>query len=283
MTLAYMPNKVSIGSLTLGTVDGNGVTWIAQTVAGWGSPAGTLNLTQRPRDHGAWRSNSFLTPRVIAITGTIQAPAPSLLAAARHQLNAACSLDDTTFSVTEYGETLYSTVTRQDEVLFGDETETWTTFSLQLVAEDPRRYGQSASLQTAMPSSSGGLTFSTTFPLVFASTVVPGVVSFDNPGNIDAPVTIRIDGPCSGPIVTHISSGSQLVFESSLTLGTGEWLIIDMAERTVKAQGQASRTGYVTSRGYFSLSPGHNDVAFNAQTYNSSARMTVTAPQGAWL
>lgn len=282
MTL-YLPNKASLGAVNFNDVDDNGVYWFAEQIQGWGSPGTTLTLTQKPRGHGAWRSESYLTPRVVAVNGTIQAPSKTLLAQARHQLNAACSLDDTTFSVTEYGETLYTTVTRQDEVLYGDETELWTTFSVQLVAEDPRRYGQVASLQTAMPSSSGGLTWPATFPLVFNSTVVPGTVSFFNPGNIAAPVMLRIDGPCSGPIITHVGTGTQLVFAASLTLATGEFLIVDMAERTVKAQGQASRTAYVTQRGYFDLTPGANDVAFNADVYNSAARLTVTAPQGAWL
>lgn len=283
MSSPYLPNKLSIGSVNFNAQDANGVWWFAEQLQGWGSPQGTLTVTQKPRQHGGWRSESFLTPRVIAVNGTIQAPTSAALTVARHQLDAAVSLTDTTFSVVEYGETLYSTVTRQDEVLYGDEAETWTTFSAQLVAEDPRRFGAPATQTTNMPSSSGGLTFSMTFPIAFNSTIIPGTISFANPGNVAAPVVLTITGPCSGPIITHISSGAQLVFASSLALGSGEFLVVDMDARTVKANGQSSRIGYVTSRGWFALDPGNNDVGFNASVYNSSATLAVTAPQGAWL
>lgn len=283
-SILYAPNSITLGSLVMGgAVDANGVVFWAEQMQGWGSPKGTLTVTQKPRSHGGWRSESYLTSRVIAINGVIQAPSPTLLAQARHQLDAAVSLSDTTFSVTEYGETLYSTVTRQDEVLYGDETETWTTFSIQLVAEDPRRYGPTTTKSTNMPSQSGGLTFSTTFPITFPATVVPGTVSFFNPGNVAAPVILTIHGPCVGPIVTHVSTGAQLVFSSSLTLASGEFLVVDMDARTVKAGGQSSRIGYVTSRGWFALDPGSNDIGFNASVYNSSATLDVTGPQGAWL
>lgn len=283
-SVAYAPNSIALGSLTFGgTLDSNGVLWWVEQVQGWGSPTGTLTVTQKPRGHGGWRSESFLTPRVIVLNGVIQAPTSAGLAVARHQLNSAISLSDTTFSVTEYGETLHGTVTRQGEVLFGDETETWTSFSLQLVAEDPRRYGPSATVSTAMPSQSGGLTFAATFPLSFPATVIPGVVSFLNPGNVGAPVVLTVVGPCVGPIITHISSGAQMVFSSSLSLNSGDTLVIDMDARTVKADGQSSRIGYVTSRGWFQLDPGPNDIGFNASVYNSSALLQVTAPQGAWL
>lgn len=281
--MTYLPNTISLGPLTFNQVDSNGVWWYAQTLTGWGSPAGTLTVTQKPRDHGGWRSESFLTPRVVAVTGTIVAPTAALLATSRHALNAAVSLTDTTFSVTEYGETLNATVTRQDEVLYGDETETWTSFSIQLVAEDPRRYGAPQSLTTNLPAQSGGLTWSLQFPISWAATVTSGVIAFNNPGNIQAPLVLQVNGPCVGPIITHLSSGNQIVFASSLTLGTGEYLLIDMEKRTVSANGQASRIGYVTSRGWFAADPGANDIQFNAQAYNSSASLTVTGPLGAWL
>jgi hypothetical protein len=283
MTSAYLPNTITLGPLTLNAQDGNGVWWYAEQLTGWGSPKGTLNVTQKPRDHGGWRSESFLTPRVVTVAGTIAAPNPSLLARARHALNAAVSLTATPFSVTEYGETLNATVTRQDEVLFGDETETWTSFSIQLVAVDPRRYGQTQTVSTNMASATGGMTFGITFPVTFPSTVVSGTVSFNNPGNIGAPVVLTVHGPVTGPIITHVGSGNQIVFASSLALASGEYLVVDMAARTVKANGQASRIGYVTQRGWFQLDPGGNDISYAGAIYDATSTLDVTGPNGAYL
>ncbi len=275
-------NQITLGSVVFGQSDANGVQWYAESLTGWGSPKSTLTTTQKPRDHGGWNSQAYLTPRVIALGGTIYAPTSGLLAAARHQLNAAVSLSSANLSVLEYGETLSCQVARQDEVLYGDEAANWTTFSIQLVAADPRRYGSTISVSTGLPSQSGGDTWPDTYPDSWPATVVSGVASINNPGNISSPVVLRIDGPVTGPIVTHVSSNTQLVFSSSLTLNTGEFLIVDTGKRSVLAQGQSRRDGYVTSRGWFQLDPGPNDFAFQAQTYNSSALLTVTAPQGAW-
>lgn len=276
MTGMYLPNKATLGPIHFNDVDANGVYWFAEKIDGWGSPKGTLTVTQKPRAHGGWRSESFLTPRIIVVGGTIQAPSPGALATARHALNAAVSLSDTTFSVTEYGETLTATVTRQDEVLYGDETETWTTFSIQLVAEDPRRYGPVISQSTFMPSSSGGLTLPLTIPFTISGVVTNGTIGIVNPGNVTSGAKMRIDGPVVGPIITDVGSGNQLVLSSSYSLSTGNWLDIDPEARTIRENGQASRIGYLTSRGWPTFDPGNNTYGFNGVVYNSSGKLTVT-------
>jgi hypothetical protein len=50
-----------------------------------------------------------------------------------------------------------------------------------------------------------------------------------------------------------------------------------MEARSVLEQGTASRNQWITSRGWFSLDPGVNDIIFSASSYDPSARMTVTA------
>ena len=119
----------------------------------------------------------------------------------------------------------------------------------------------------------GGLTV----PYVIPAVTATGQVSLTNRGNEPGPVRLRIDGPCVGPVVTHVSTGAQLVFASSLVLRAGEWLDVDMENRTVLANGQASRNGWITSRGWSAFDPGANSWAFTATTYNPAARLTVSA------
>jgi hypothetical protein len=121
----------------------------------------------------------------------------------------------------------------------------------------------------------GGLTIPFTIP----STVVAGQINLTNPGNESGPVVLRIDGPCTGPIITHTSSTTTnaLVFSSNLSLGTGEFLLVDMDKHTALANGQTTRAGYITSRGWSLFDPGANTWAFTASTYNSGSLLTVTA------
>ena len=116
-----------------------------------------------------------------------------------------------------------------------------------------------------------------TIPFSIEAVTVTGQVSLVNPGNETGPVRLRIDGPCRGPVVTHVSSGAQLVFSSSLVLGAGEWIDVDMEARTVLANGQASRAPWITSRGWAGFTPGENTWAFTAAAFDADARLTVVA------
>jgi hypothetical protein len=259
------------------------VRWSGLRLDGWdGSPQSTMALTQKPRDHGAWASEAFLTPRIVTLSGWVQGASPADITAAIDILNAAVDITAATLTVVDDGVAARSSsVARQGDVIFTSQsTNLVKQFSVQMVAKDPRKYGPTVTVgPVAPPSSSGGLTFAATFPLVFAATVTPGTIAFPNPGNVAAPCIIRIDGPTIGAAVTHSSTGAQMVFAETLTINTGEYLIVDMAARTARLMGQASRIGFVTSRGWFNLDPGANDIAYNG----TGGTLSVTGPQGAWL
>lgn len=281
---ALTATLASIGDLNFTAIEDSGVLWVLEDLQGWGSPKPTLNVVQRPRSDGGWGGNSYLSPRTITLDGTVICPDPSLLEDAIDRLNAAVTLAPTTLTVWKNGVARTATVRRQDEVLVSQTGDRAASWSIQVVAADPRKYAAPTSASTGLPSSSGGLTWPITFPAMWSGVVNSGTVSIPNIGNYPAPVTIRVFGPIVGPIITHIGSGSQLVFSSSLSMAAGEFLDIDMDNRSVMAQGQASRAGYITSRGWFAADPGTNEYSFQAQGgYNSSALMTVTVPSGAWL
>ena len=119
----------------------------------------------------------------------------------------------------------------------------------------------------------GGLTI----PFTIDAVTVTGQVSITNPGNETGPVRLRIDGPCRGPVVTHVSTGAQLIFSSSLVLGAGEWLEVDMEARSVLANGQATRAPWITSRGWSGFTPGPNTWTFTADSFDPEALLTVVA------
>lgn len=277
-------SRASLGSLDFGAIEASGVAWVLNDIQGWGSPGSTLQANQKPRSNGAWAGPSYLPARTLSLSGTVDAPSTLLLSDAIDRLIAACSLTDTTLTVIEGGRARSCAVRRQGEVLYAplqgsDRAANW---SIQVVALDPRKYGAMVSQTVALPSVSGGLTFPASFPTAFSGVTNSGVASIVNQGNTAAPVIIRIDGPVVAPTVTHTANGVSQVWASSLTLAAGEFLLIDMDKRSVLANGQSSRAGFVTSRGWFSAQPGANQYGFNAQTYTSSARMTVTVPSGTW-
>jgi hypothetical protein len=276
MPLVLAPSYVTVGAINLVSREVSGVEWLMSGLTGWGTPGGTLAPKQRTRAAGAWGGLSYAKPRTLVVAGTCSAPTASLASDALDRLIDACSLDETVMTVSESGRVRSCTVRRDGDIL-----PTWigpTVFewSVQFVALDPRKFGTPLTGSTGLPSSSGGLAIPFTIPFTINSTVTYGQVSLTNPGNETGPVKMRIDGPCVGPIITHVGSGLRLVFASSLILGAGEFLLIDMEAQTVLAQGQASRANWVTSRQWSGFEPGANTWSFAAASY-SAAQLTVTA------
>jgi len=271
---------VTLNGLDFTSVSPDGSEFIVTDVTGWDSgTASTLGLTQKVRAAGAWASASpQLTPAVLSITGYVLAPDLPTLKRAGHRLKAAASLDASTLSVADPGgETLTMTVRRQGEVLVRSGGERFDQFSIGLVAADPRKFGTATTLRTALPSQSGGLTFPVTFPITWSAVSVTGQVSLVNDGNIAGPVQVVASGPLSDFTVTHTGSSGTRVVSVALPLLAGEYVVVDMEAETVLAQGQASRTQYVTSRGFSGFDPGRNTWAFTSSSFSSSAQFAVTA------
>ncbi|MGK3957899.1 phage distal tail protein [Arthrobacter sp. R4] len=201
-----------------------------------------------------------------------------MLADAADALSLAVELGQFQMLVSEQGRVRNAMAQRQDEVIVTYLTDTKARFSIQVAAKDPRKFGDLVTVSTRLPFSEGGLTFPVTFPITFTGTSGTGVLRINNPGNTQAPVWLRIDGPipAGGWTVTHVGKKQSLTFATSLALSAGEFVTVDMDRREVLAQGQAPRSGYVTSRGWFSLDPGDNDIAFSSANYSATANLTVT-------
>lgn len=269
----------TLGGIPFGDVDDFGVDWSIEKFDGWtGSTRSTSELTQKPRQHGAWRSTGYSGARSIAASGKLYAPDAATLNGAFDRLNDAIPAGvDRTLVVNYAGTSRWATVQQSDDVLPGWQSDYVGTWSIQVSATDWRKFGASLSGSTRLPSTTGGLTIPFTVPFTINATTVTGQVSLENPGNESGPVVLRIDGPCTGPVVTHVSTGNALVFSSSLVLQDGEFLLIDMDARTALANGQANRAGYITSRGWSAFDPGDNTWAFSASQYDSRSQLSVTA------
>lgn len=275
---------VSVNGLVLGATDEFGVRWTIPTFEGWrGSPGTTLELKERARGHGATANEPFLTPRFIRADGFMHLPTHDAFDPADARLSAAVSLDPFPMLVAHAGTVLNATVQRQGAVIVTELTDKLASYSLLLVAKDPRKFGDLITESTLLPSSTGGLIRPSTWPRTWTGVSNSGQIVINNPGNTQAPVWLRIDGPipAGGWTVTHQGKKQSLTFANSLALGTGEFVTVDMEAREVLAQGQSARAGYVTSRGWFTLDPGPNTIAFSAANFSPTAQLTVTT-KPAW-
>lgn len=270
--------KVSLGGFVLGDIDGAGVGWTITKFDGWGSPQSTVNFTTRGRGHGATSTDPYHFPRFMTIEGMVHAPNLAALDDAFYRLADAVTLGQFQMVVAEAAGVKQVAAQRQGEVVPTYISNTLGKYSILIAAKDPAKYGDALTASTSLPSSSGGLTYPVTYPITYTGVSTSGVVSINNPGNAPAPVYLRVDGaiPAGGWSVNHLGQQVALSFASSLALGAGEFVTVDMQRREVLAQGQSTRNGYVTSRGWFHLDPGPNYIAFTAAAYDPSALLTLT-------
>jgi hypothetical protein len=275
---------IAIGaSVVLNSTDSLGNVWLINRngFTGWGSPASTIAPRARPRQRGASAGDAFDMPRVMTITGTIRSLTPDMLNAAIDLLLASVTLAEFTMTVSENGRVRSCRPRRQGETLALKITNLMASYSIQIEAMDPRKMGVPLTASTGLPVSSGGFVVPEVWPLVIASGAASGQISLTNSGSEVGPVVARVDGPCGPFNVAHTSTvngvTSTSTFSSSLALNAGEFDLIDMEARTMMANGQSSRSPYISSRAWSNFDPGLNTWTFTASSYNAASLLTITA------
>lgn len=145
--------------------------------------------------------------------------------------------------------------------------------TVQLIAEDPLIYSaEEFSDTTGVGSVVGGLEFPLSFPLAFGI-ATPGTFNAVNSGAAEAPWTATLTGPLVSPKILHV--GKQQALElNGFTLAAGQTLVFDQAMRTVLLNGTASRSGALTRREWFTLSPGSNLIQLDAASGGGQLTMT---------
>jgi len=278
---ATLPSYLSIGGLILTGQEASGVSWVMQDFTGWGAVGGTLAAQQKVRAAGAWAGTSYETARTLTFAGTTYAPTAQLAQDAIDRLNAAVTLASTSLAVTESGFTRTMNVRRDGQIIVAWISALAFTWSVQVLALDFRKFAAPVSGSTFLPSSTGGMTWPETWPETWTATTVSGQVSLTNPGNTTGSVILRIDGPATGPSISHVGTAAPITFSSSLILGVGEWLTINMDAHQVLANDQSNRAQYITSAGWSGFDPGINTWSLAAAVFNAGTKLTVTAT-GAW-
>jgi hypothetical protein len=272
------------------TVDDDGVEWWVTEEDGWSAPPEVrLELASRPQRDGSFDAPSFLAARVVTLTGTAVAPDQDTKERAKDRLAGllagGASLADLT--VRERTVTRTARIRLSGQTKISDQTPYTFTWSVQLTAPDPLRYGtDTATASCGLPQPAAGLTFpiqapggtgpSSTWPLDFGQPA-GGSLALANAGTAISWPVWTVTGPCDNPAIRNASTGEWLAFGLSLSVGDTLW--VDTAARTVRLgapDGPSRRAALVTGSTWFGLPPGETTVTFDAQRTDSSAVLAVT-------
>lgn len=260
--------------------DAYGVQWGLTKLDGWFDGwEGSGGVDQRSQADGAWVSPQYARPRVIHVGGRFEAPSWDAATQAWDRLLGQLPFRQlSTFRVSTGEGTLpeQTALVRQHEKPVLNRRDNRATFSLSLLAPDPRRYDStSRSASLVLPVLTGGIAPPLTPPLTITGSTSRSQVTLVNDGNWTTYPTLVLAGPCPPATIANLSTGEvRRVIDA---VPAGQSLVVDELNGTATVQGQARRV-LGTPLG---LQPGVNEIAFHADGYEADAQLLISY-RSAW-
>jgi hypothetical protein len=253
------------GIILNGAPDADGVLMTCATLDGWGSPGSKTEGQSREGDHGdSPAPNPKMSPRILQVTGRIQAPTILLRQQAEHRLQAALGLALFDLTVVD-AIPLKVQAQRRGDISRADDTDTQVTWQAELKCPDPRRYGTDRTATLGLPATTGGVQFPIRFPFRFTGTSLTGDAAAANDGNMPAPVKVTFTGPLQSPTIRNVDTGQWVTYNDALA--AGEFVVLYLRYPLVALlMGTALRTGKVSTGGggTLEIGAGGNNIAFRA-------------------
>lgn len=264
------------GGIVLGADEPSGVGWVLDDLEGWDTTDSTGEVHQRSDQHGGWTTPAFYRPRHLVARGVIFGTSRAQVRDAMDRLLASIPLEvPGPVVVTQDG------LTRQAHARqHGPQVVRWAgpyeaDYDLQLVCPDSRKLsaGSARTLSTGLPAVVGGLTVPFDVPFTIDASGSAGVLRVTNTGSVEAPATLRIDGPVQYPQITHAQSGRTIALD--LLIDAGQHVDLDLDHRTVMLNGTTSRRGRMRGD-WFTLRPGLNTISWGAVAGTEDSTLTAT-------
>lgn len=283
--LIYPPAGLDI---EFGQVDGSGITWLWQRLDGWDGPdVQGAGVIARSGDHGAWASPQYYAARTMTLTITASAPTQALRDQARATLQQAVPISD--LAQLRYDEPIpkYAWVRRSGKVTEAYPTLTDVTFTVGLVAPDPRKYAstqRSLAIGLSPADIGGGMIVPFSVPFTLATAPPPSTAVATNAGNFETAPVVVITGPVSGPTLTNLTTGLTVSW-STVTLSAGDVMAVDFLNRQafinpstlstspgIPSAGGTYWPADVTSA-WWQIAPGDNQVQYGGSAGSGSTAL----------
>ncbi|UYL87622.1 minor tail protein [Arthrobacter phage VResidence] len=265
-----------------------GTNQVLTLLDGWFSPAGTRREgTARLWAHGTFSERGWRDQRVVTLGGHIFTDNRRDAANMTDTLSAALADGTAGKFIVNDADLGYREAT---VFITGTPTVNWDGnldifFMIDMVAPDPRKYGELIQASTPAAADGGGLIFDlftgdNAGVLDFGASGTPGTVTLENIGTADTAPVFTVSGMAPGFTITETLSGARLIY--SQTLAAGQTLTINAADGSVLLDGYADRSAYLTRREWTRV-PGRtrNTYLFESPG-NSGASLTLGIKPAWW-
>ena len=264
-----------------GLLMGNGTNYDLTSITGLEFMSVREGDDKRPLDHGNIDTTPDLMPnRVVIVRGEVISSDLSLVTAMRNatgvrEANQAQLLPLVVQLYDGLKYRINCRVRRRDVPVDQEFSWGFPTFTLMFWAPDPRIYSNGESNNTATAGFTGGtgFGFDIAFDLSFGGgSGGAGIAYCLNSGDMNTAPVVTLHGPLTAPRLINDSTGEE--WSTTMTLASGDDLVVDMGNRTVTLFG-ATRYSTVTSGSvWWTLRPGGNSVRLSAPTGTGTATIT---------
>lgn len=278
-------NKITIGSvvMTADSVDTDLGLYNLLDVQGLDSPVRRISRFQKPSAHGAVIANALYGERVVVISVQIIGTSEADYAAKHQALTSECDLSSSILktitiedtSGNEYQITgvieLYQDENSNSKRAFGQSIITVACPDFEISSTD-------LSVQSIyLQDTSGGVAVPlVALPFSFGASS-GGEATIVNDGTVPSYPVIRLYGPLVNPTIFNQETGETMKYNATINLG--EWIEIDMKNKTAVNQSGANKLGSLsnTLREFWALQPGSNVIQFYDEgAYNTDAYCLVS-------
>lgn len=136
--------------------------------------------------------------------------------------------------------------------------------AIDLLADDPRRYGTPVTDETGLPQLGTGLVWPMVYPLDWGLPGDPGRLVLQNTGSAPAFPILRAYGGFTTATLTDVGTGRRLILDRPVPVG--QWAEFNARTEQVLLNGESAVPAmYLTSREWWSVPPGGRvEIQFNA-------------------
>lgn len=252
---------------------------------GWLTVNRRRERQEKMQQGGAHPSTGFTASLPITVQGRAIYPTAEAAALERRELlalaadNVPLTVVDAAGEGTRYVET--------DSLIVSPVMDRQITYALVATACDPLLYGPSLFAQTTTTAAVAGA--GRVWPRVWPRDwgvppgVTPGSIFCPNDGTASYHPFLRVDGPCTNPVVTVQETGDQVRYYGTLVAGAhldinwGEVRRVSIGDNPVSVRNDTTIVGNALA-----IPVGGGSLTFSADASSAAATLSAWHFQGAW-
>ncbi|MET0887238.1 MAG: hypothetical protein ABWX92_12375, partial [Mycetocola sp.] len=251
---------------------------------GWDSNSDNkVGATEKPRGHGAnRRAKAFRSSLPITLEVAFIGEDIVDYKSARHQIAALGAEGPELMTVIDELGTMSRLVTIEHTDIPDDHG--WASqdgISIDMTAEDPRKYGLPQTDTTGLPTPGTGLVYPIVYPLDWGQPGEGGSISLTNMGTAAAAPVFRVEGGLSSVTITESGTGKRLILNRPIPVGSV--VEFDGRTRRVTLDGVTDISStFLTRREWPLIAPGHTSTFLFSGTSTGGVPSLTGELQSAW-